>query len=80
MAFRVLTLALVLIAAVFVSGCEEKGPAERAGEKIDHAFSEAKEKAEEAGKKVEEAGQRIDEAVREAEEAVEEAEEAMRGD
>jgi len=66
-------LALILVAAVFACGCEKKGPAERAGEKIDHAYSEAKEKAEEAGKKMEEAGEKI-------EEALEEAEEALRGD
>lgn len=66
-------LALIMVAVVFAYGCEKKGPAERAGEKIDHAYSEAKDKAEEAAEKMEEAGEKI-------EEALEEAEEAARGD
>lgn len=70
MTLRIPALALILFAAVFASGCEKKGPAEKAGEKIDHAYSEAMEKAEEAGEKMEEAGEKIDEALREAEEAV----------
>jgi hyperosmotically inducible protein len=70
MTLRVAALALILVAAVFASGCEKKGPAEKAGEKIDHAYSEAMEKAEEAGEKMEEAGEKIDDALREAEGAV----------
>ena len=70
MTARTLALTLILVAAVFAYGCEEKGPAEEAGEKIDHAYSEAKEKAEEAGRKMEEAGEKIEEALEEAEEAV----------
>jgi len=70
MPLRVPALALILIAAVFACGCEKKGPAEKAGEKIDHAYSEAMEKAEEAGEKIEEAGEKIEEALEEAEEAV----------
>ncbi|HSN51407.1 MAG TPA: hypothetical protein VLS87_02675 [Woeseiaceae bacterium] len=67
---RVTALAFILIAAVFAYGCEKKGPAEKAGEKIEHAYSEAKEKAEEAGKKIEEAGEKIEEALDEVEGAV----------
>lgn len=70
MTIRVTTLALILIAVVFATGCEEKGPAEKAGEKIDHAYSEALEKAEEAGEKIEEAGEKIEEALEEVEEAL----------
>jgi hyperosmotically inducible protein len=70
MTMRITALALILIAAVFAYGCEKKGPAEKAGEKIDHAYSEAKEKAEEAGETIEEAGKKIEEALEEAEEAV----------
>ena len=70
MTFRAPAMALILIAAVFAFGCEKKGTAEKAGEKIDHAYSEALEKAEEAGEKIEEAGERIEEALEEAEEAV----------
>ena len=67
---RVPALALILVAAVFAYGCEEKGPAEEAGEKIDHVYSEAKKKAEEAGEKIEEAGEKIEEALEEAEETL----------
>ena len=35
-------------------GCEEKGPAERAGEKIDKAVKDAGDAMEEAGEKVKE--------------------------
>ena len=73
MMIRATALTLVLIFVVFAYGCEKKGSAEKAGEKIDHAYSEALEKAEEAGEKIEEAGERI-------EEALEEAEEAAKGD
>ncbi len=48
-------LALILFAAIFATACEKKGPAEKAGEKIDNAVSEAKEKAEDAADEVEEA-------------------------
>ena len=70
MTVRAPGLALILVAAIFSYGCEEKGPAEEAGEKIDHAYSEAMEKAEDAGRKMEEAGEKIEEALVEAEEAV----------
>jgi hyperosmotically inducible protein len=73
MMIRATALTLVLFSVVFAYGCEKKGSAEKAGEKIDHAYSEALEKAEEAGEKIEEAGERI-------EEALEEAEEAAKGD
>ena len=41
-------LALILFAAVFAYGCEKKGKAEEAGEKIEEAAEEAGEKIEEA--------------------------------
>ena len=69
MTARTRCLTLILVTAVFSYGCEEKGPAEEAGEKIDHAYSEAMEKAEDAGRKMEEAGEKIEEALEEAEEA-----------
>ena len=62
-------LALIAVAASFTAACERKGPAEKAGENIDEAYTDALEKAEQAGEKVEEATQRIDEALEEAEEA-----------
>ena len=67
---RILALASILVVAVFAYGCEEKGPAEEAAERIDHAYSEAKEKTKEAGEKIEEAGEKIEEALEEAEEAL----------
>ncbi len=43
-----LLIALVLIISVFgVIGCEEKGPAEKAGEKIDKSMEDAAKKANE---------------------------------
>jgi hyperosmotically inducible protein len=63
-------LALIVFAAFFATACEKKGPAEKAGEKIDKAYTDALEKAEEAGKEIEEAGEKIEEALEEAEKAV----------
>lgn len=63
-------LALTLFAAIFANGCEKKGAAEEAGEKIDKAYTDALEKAEEAGERIEEAGTKIEEALEEAEESV----------
>lgn len=60
----------MLIAMAFASGCEKQGPAEKAGEEIDDAYSEAIKKAEEASKKMEGAGEKIEEALEEAEDAV----------
>ena len=61
-------LALVLFATVFAYGCEEKGPAEKAGEKIDDTMSEALDKAEEAGEKIEEAAEETRKKIEEASE------------
>lgn len=63
-------VALIVFAALFATACEKKGPAEKAGEKIDQAYTDALEKAEEAGKEIEEAGKKIEEALEEAEDAV----------
>lgn len=63
-------LVLIVFAAFFATACEKEGPAEKAGEKVDDAYSEAMEKAEEAGEKMEEAGEKVEEALEEAEEAV----------
>jgi hypothetical protein len=61
-------LALILFAAVFAYGCEKKGPAEKAGEKIDDTMHEALDKAEEAGEKIEEAAEEAGEKIEEASE------------
>lgn len=41
--------------ALSLTACEQEGPAERAGEKIDEAIEETKEEAREAKEKLEEA-------------------------
>lgn len=46
---------LVAFAAIFASACEKKGPAERAGEKIDDTMSDMADAAEDMGDKVESA-------------------------
>ena len=61
-------LALILFAAVFAYGCEKKGPAEKAGEKIDDTMHEALDKAEEAGEKIQDAAEETREKIEEASE------------
>jgi hypothetical protein len=63
-------LALILFAAIFAYGCEKEGPAEKAGEKIDDAMSEAADKTEEAGDAMEEAAEETGDAMEEAAEKV----------
>lgn len=48
-------LFVLLFLSMGLAACEQEGPAERAGEKIDKAVEEAGDKMEEAGDKVEEA-------------------------
>lgn len=50
-------LSVVLLTGLLggVAGCEKKGPAERAGEKIDNAAHDVKEGAKDAADKVENA-------------------------
>lgn len=53
---RMLMLAMAATLALGAAGCEEqKGPAERAGEKIDNAVDSAGEAVEDAGDKVKDA-------------------------
>lgn len=61
-------LALILFAAVFAYGCEKKGPAEKAGEKIDETMTDAMDKAEEAGDKIQDAAEETREKIEEASE------------
>jgi len=70
-------LALMLFAAIFAYGCAEKGPAEKAGEKIDDAMSEAADKTEEAGDAMKDAAEKTGEAI---EEAAKETTEKVKGD
>ncbi len=54
-AYRVLTGALLIAIALSLTACPEKGPAERAGEKVDNAVKSAGDKVEDAGDKVKDA-------------------------
>jgi len=55
--------ALALVAAGgFLVGCEEKGPAERAGEKVDRGVQKAKDAVDPAGP-AEKAGRSVDRTV-----------------
>jgi predicted small secreted protein len=54
MAKNILIASLLAMFAIGVIGCEQEGPAEKAGKKIDNAVEEAGEKIEEAGEKIEE--------------------------
>jgi hypothetical protein len=47
-----------------LSACEKKGPAEKAGEKVDQAVESVKETGEKAADKVEEAGDKVQEAAK----------------
>ena len=67
MKLRFLSLGLLLTALLFgVVACEQKGPAERAGEKIDNAAEKAGDKLEDASDtakdKLEEMGDKIEDA------------------
>lgn len=61
---RTVITALALGFLLGLAGCEEEGPAEKAGERIDEA-------AEKAGDEMEEAGDEIEEAAEKAEEEME---------
>lgn len=62
---RILVCAMALTFLLAIAGCEEEGPAEKAGKRIDEA-------AEKAGEEIEEAGDEIEEAAEKAEEELEE--------
>ncbi|HMO27300.1 MAG TPA: hypothetical protein PKB10_13635 [Tepidisphaeraceae bacterium] len=61
--FAMLSLGLGTMAVV---GCDDDGPAERTGERVDNAM-------ERAGEKVEEAGEKVQEGAKDAERAIEDA-------
>jgi gas vesicle protein len=57
-------LAVMLMGGILGTGivaCEKKGPAERAGEKIDDAAKDVKDGAEKAGDKIENAADNVKE-------------------
>lgn len=58
-------IAMILLFALLTSACEQQGPAERAGEKIDETVEKVGDSAEDAvdkvGDKLEEVGDKIEE-------------------
>lgn len=48
---------LVAMMAVVITGCEQEGPAEEAGEKIDNAMEDTGEAIEDAGENVQDAAE-----------------------
>lgn len=66
-------LSVSVLIAAGLSACEQKGPAEKAGEKIDQSVEKAKDKVEDATKPegpMEKTGKKIDETVEETKEAI----------
>ena len=61
---KILIVTLLMSFMFALTGCEEKGPAEKAGEKIDNVTSNIKDNAnnalEKAGDAIEEAGDKIE--------------------
>jgi hypothetical protein len=57
---------LIVLLGFALIACEQEGPAEEAGEKVDEAVEEASEKVEEAGEAVEEKAEETKESVKEA--------------
>ncbi len=49
---RILMLACFAGSLFFVVGCEQEGPAERAGERVDESMEKAGEKMEQAGENI----------------------------
>jgi uncharacterized protein YjbJ (UPF0337 family) len=49
-----------LLGALFI-GCQQEGPAEKAGEKIDHAVEQAGDQVDKAGDKMEDLGDKVQE-------------------
>lgn len=66
-----LTSLAIILLTLGLSACEQEGPTERAGEKVDEAAERAKEPVDPQGP-AERAGEKADEAMERAEEATEE--------
>ncbi len=62
MKFKLILLSLLLAGSAWLSGCEQEGPAERAGEDIDQTMEEANEAVEQQGP-AESVGEKIDQAI-----------------
>jgi hypothetical protein len=56
-------IALLLVGSLGLVACEEKGPMEKMGEKMDEAGEEIKEAADDVGDEIEEAAEEVKDAV-----------------
>lgn len=63
---KIVSLLCGLMLIGFVSACEQEGPAEKAGEKVDQAVEESQEAMEEAGEESQDAAEQAGESVEEA--------------
>lgn len=70
---KILVLFCGLVFLAFFSACEEQGPAERAGEKIDETVEKTQEKMEEAGEAMEEKVEQVGEKLEKSGEKMQEA-------
>lgn len=61
---RALAFIGISLAAMGMSGCDEQGPAEQMGERLDDAMSEAQDRLEDARDEVQEAAEEVGEAFR----------------
>ncbi len=61
---RALVVIGIALGTMGMSGCEEEGPAERMGEQLDDAMSEAQDRLEDARDEVQEAAEEVGEALR----------------
>jgi ElaB/YqjD/DUF883 family membrane-anchored ribosome-binding protein len=62
--FRIRNLAaLAFMSLLMLAGCEQEGPAERAGERLDDALSNAQDRLEDARDEVEETAEDVREAL-----------------
>jgi hypothetical protein len=63
---KILSLLLIVLLLVTFVACEQEGPAEKAGKKIDETMEEAGDKMEEAGEAVQEKAEEMKEKTEEA--------------
>lgn len=69
---NLLAMTLLLAGLSLVTACDEKGPAERAGEDVDEAMEDLKDKFDGDKGALEKAGEKVDEAVDDAGDKIEE--------
>lgn len=61
---KAVTIALLTLGTVSLIGCEDEGPAEQMGERLDDALSEAQDRLEDARDEVEDAAEEVGDALR----------------